>query len=93
MGMPGMESVERHAMAGGAVAGRRLVDGRADQGAAGGVMTTGAGVVGIIRRTHQGVVMAVGTRRRCHGDDAAMVGCGRRMQCFPGAGMAGGAVA
>ncbi len=71
----------------------RAADRRADQGAGCGVMTAGAGVVGLGRRTDQGVVVAARTTGRADRDQDAMVGCGGRMQRLPGAGMAGRAIA
>ena len=80
-------------MAGGAVAQTRLADGRADQGAAAGVMAAGAGVVGFSIRTDQGVGVAVGTAGCTDRDEIAVVEGRGRMQCRPGAGMAGRAIA
>ena len=77
------------AVAGRAVARARLADRRADQGAAGGVMTAGAGVMRVSRGTHQCVGVAVGTAGRTDGDQAAVVECGGRMQRTPFATVAG----
>ncbi len=93
MGISRMFRIETASMAGRAVAGSGLADGRADQGAGGGVMTADAGVVGLGCRTDQGVVVAARTVGRTDGDDAAVVGDGGRMQRLPAAGVAGGAVA
>jgi len=80
-------------MTGGTVARPRLADGRADQGAAAGVMTAGAGVVGFSIRTDQGVGVAVGTAGCTDGDEIAVVEVGGRMQGIPGAAVAGRTVA
>ena len=54
-------------------------DGRADQGAGSGIMTTGAGVMGFGRCADQGVIVTVCTVGRTDGDESLVwsltVGC------------------
>lgn len=79
-------------VAGGAIPWGRLAGRQADQAAGSGVMTAGAGVVGLVRNADQGVVVAVGAAGGADGNDGGVVG-GRGVRRRPGAGMAGGTVA
>ena len=80
-------------VAGGTVARPGLADGRADQGAAAGVMAADSGVVGLGCGTDQSIAVAVGTAGCTDGDQTAVVEGRGRVIRFPRVGMAGDAVA
>ena len=84
-----MNRIKRVSMTGGTVAWGRLTGGKADPGAGHGIVTANAGVMGLIRRADQGVVVTGRAGRAGHGDDTA-VNRGIDVHGIPGTGMTAG---